>query len=128
MKVTSHKQHKNTTLTVNRQKDSVSHKNKLLWGIAAIPLLLLFLIAWGFIEPYILDDEEETAIIPNLPTAWSGKKIAQLSDFQVGMWWDNVATVAKSVDKIIEEKPAAVLITGDFIYHARPDTQPEINE
>lgn len=114
--------------TCNSQQDSVSKKNKLLWGIAAIPLLLIFLIVWGFIEPYILDDEEETAIIPNLPTAWSGKKIAQLSDFQVGMWWDNVATVAKSVDKIIEEKPAAVLITGDFIYHARPDPQPEIDE
>ncbi len=44
------------------------------------------------------------------------------------MWWDNVATVAQSIDKLIEEQPAAVLITGDFIYHANPDPEPEINE
>ncbi len=105
-----------------------SIKKKLLWGIAAIPLLLIFLVAWGLIEPYILDDEEENAIIPNLPTAWSGQKIGQLSDFQVGMWWDNVDTVAQSVNKLIEEQPAAVFITGDFIYHANPDPNPEIDE
>ena len=115
----------------SKEKSSKLNKssgNKWLWGLAAIPLLLLALIAWGLIEPYILDDEEEEAIIPNLPAAWEGKKVAQLSDFQVGMWWDNVDTVSKSVDKIIEEKADAVFITGDFIYHAEPDPQVEINE
>lgn len=115
----------------NRQINNIkstSNKKKLLWGIAAIPLLLIFLIIWGLIEPYILDDEEETVIIPNLPAAWDGQVIGQVSDFQVGMWWDNVATIAKSVDKLIEEQPAAVLISGDFIYHATPNPQQEINE
>lgn len=110
----------NTKLTRN--------KKKLLWGIAAIPIVLIFLIIWGLVEPYILDDEEETAVIPNLPPVWEGQKIGQVSDFQVGMWWDNVATVAKSVDKLIEEQPAAVLISGDFIYHATPNPEEEINE
>ena len=103
-------------------------KHKLLWGIASIPLLLIFLIIWGLIEPYILDDEEEVAVIPNLPAAWSGQVIGQVSDLQVGMWWDNVATVTKSVNKLIEEKPAAVLISGDFIYHATPNPKRKINE
>lgn len=105
-----------------------SNKNKIWWAIAAIPLLLVFLVLWGLIEPYILDEEEEEAVIPNLPAAWEGKKIAQVSDFQVGMWWDNVATIEKSVDKIIEEQPAAVLISGDFIYHADPNPEPVITE
>ena len=118
---------------ISRKSSSNDHnsndgKKKLLWAIAALPLLLLALITWGLLEPYILDDEEEEAIIPNLPIAWEGKKVAQLSDFQVGMWWDNVDTVSKSINKLIEEKPAAVLITGDFIYHANPDPQPEIDE
>ena len=119
------------TTRESKKKSSISNKSsgkKWLWGLAAIPLLLLALIAWGLIEPYILDDEEEEAIIPNLPAAWEGKKVVQLSDFQVGMWWDNVDTVSKSVDKIIEEKANAVFITGDFIYHAEPDPQVEINE
>lgn len=110
----------------DRQKNSKSHK--IAWFLGAIPLALFALIAWGLTEPYILDQEEETAVVPNLPAAWSGKKVAQLSDFQVGMWWDNVATVSKSVNKLIAEKPEAVFITGDFIYHANPNSQDEINE
>ena len=104
------------------------NQKKWLWGIAAIPLLLIALVIWGLIEPYILDDEEEEVIIPNLPTAWEGQVIGQVSDFQVGMWWDNTATVAKSVDKLIEEQPAAVLISGDFIYHATPNPEREIQK
>lgn len=118
----------NQDLPSKNQSSSGDIKKKILWVICAIPLLLLVLIIWGLLEPYTLDDEEEDAIIPNLPTAWEGKKIAQLSDFQVGMWWDNVDTVGDSIEKIIEEQPAAVFITGDFIYHANPDPQPEISE
>lgn len=103
-------------------------KKKLLWAFATIPLLFLLLIIWGLIEPYILDEEEETVVIPNLPVAWEGKKIAQVSDFQVGMWWHNLPTIAKTVDKLIEEQPVAVLITGDFIYHALPQPETEINQ
>jgi len=111
------------------ENNKLVHKNhKLLWGIAAIPLFLIALVTWGLIEPYILDEEEEEAIVPNLPVAWEGKKVVQVSDFQVGMWWDNVSTIAKSVDKIIEEKSSAVFITGDFIYHANPDPEVEIDE
>lgn len=113
---------------VKGEINSGNNQKKWLWGIGAIPLIFLALIVWGLVEPYILDEEEETVVIPNLPTAWSGKKIGQISDFQVGMWWDNVATVAKSVDKLIEEQPAAVLISGDFIYHATPNPKEEINE
>ena len=113
---------------IRSEKRSPSGSKKWPWGIAAIPLLLMALVGWGLVEPYILDEEEEEAIIPNLPTAWEGKKVAQLSDFQVGMWWDNVNTVTQSVNKIIEEQPAAVFITGDFIYHARPNPEVEIEE
>lgn len=119
---------KNIPADNNNKQGGLKNNQKLWWSIGAIPLIFIILVVWGLIEPYILDDEEESAIIPNLPAAWSGKKVAQLSDFQIGMWWDNVATVGKSVDKLIEEQPAAVLITGDFIYHANPDPQPEINQ
>ena len=120
-------------ITQNREANSANtktnrNKSKILSVLAAIPLLFVALILWGLVEPYFLDDEEETAVIPNLPAAWEGQKVAQVSDFQVGMWWDNTATVAKSVDKIIEEQPAAVLISGDFIYHAMPNPDTEIGE
>ncbi|NEP56866.1 MAG: metallophosphoesterase [Symploca sp. SIO2G7] len=99
-----------------------------LWSIAILAILLILLVTWGLIEPYILEEEETEAVIPNLPAAWEGQKIAQVSDFQVGMWLDNVDTIAKSTEKIIAEQPAAVLISGDFIYHALPEPEKEINE
>jgi predicted MPP superfamily phosphohydrolase len=88
--------------------------------------LFCFLIIWGLVEPYILDTEEEVAVIPNLPTAWQGQRIGLISDFQYGMWLDNTPTVRRSVAKLIEERPSVVLISGDFIYHAFKGADPEI--
>ncbi|PZD74664.1 hypothetical protein C1752_00614 [Acaryochloris thomasi RCC1774] len=90
--------------------------------------LLCLLVLWGLIEPHFLNVEEETAVIPNLPKAWEGQKIGQLSDFQVGLWADNPDTGHRGVKKLIEVQPAAVFISGDFIYHAKPDPAAEIEE
>ncbi len=84
------------------------------------------LAIWGLIEPHFLNTENETATIPNLPPDWEGKKIAQLSDFQIGMWLGNTDTARRSVREAIEAQPAAVLISGDFIYHAGPEPMPDI--
>ncbi|MEL6163189.1 MAG: metallophosphoesterase, partial [Cyanobacteria bacterium J06628_3] len=90
--------------------------------------ILSILILWGLLEPKFIDVEEETAIIPNLPSAWEGKRIGQISDFQVGMWLDNTDTVSDSIKKLVEEKPAAVLITGDFVYHSLPNASIELSK
>lgn len=78
---------------------------------------IILLIIWSFIEPRILNTENETANLPNLPTSWQGKQIGQISDFQIGLWGDNRGTVRHSVAKLIEAQPAVALISGDFIYH-----------
>jgi len=88
--------------------------------------LFCLLVIWGLIEPYILDTEEEIAVIPNLPTAWQNKQIGLISDFQYGMWLDNTPTVRRSIAKLIEERPSVVLISGDFIYHAFKGKEAEI--
>ena len=90
--------------------------------------ILSILVVWGLLEPKFIDVEEETAIIPNLPPAWEGKRIGQVSDFQVGMWFDNTGTMRDSIKKLVEEKPAAVLITGDFIYHSLPNASEELSK
>lgn len=78
--------------------------------------LLVTLIAWGLIEPYFLDTEEQVAEIPGLPAAWEGARVGVAADWQIGMWLDNTSTVRRSVDRLVEERPAAVLLTGDFVY------------
>ncbi|PZD70702.1 hypothetical protein C1752_10217 [Acaryochloris thomasi RCC1774] len=96
----------------------------LLGGLGLLGLLLV----WGLIEPRLLFVEEEVAIIPDLPEAWNGQKIGQLSDFQIGMWAGNPGTAHRSVQEMIDAQPAAVLISGDFIYHADPNPATEIEE
>lgn len=81
--------------------------------------LLLGLILWGLIEPYFIDVEEKEGRIPNLPPSWEGKRVALIGDFQVGMWLHNTPTIRRVVRKIVRERPACVLITGDFIYDKR---------
>lgn len=85
--------------------------------LSGVGVLLLVLLLWGLIEPYFLDVEEEEAAIPGLPAAWEGQRVAQVSDFQVGMWMDNASTVRDAAEAIVEAAPALVLITGDFTYH-----------
>lgn len=112
------------------------------YGALGLTIALLLLLIWGVaIEPRLVDYREETAAVPNLPAAWEGKRVALISDFQVGMWLGNEGTVTEIVNRIIEERPAAVLIAGDFVYHPTDDDQlkdveqedarnfmPEVNE
>jgi predicted MPP superfamily phosphohydrolase len=87
---------------------------------------LLLLIIWGAgIEPRLVGFNEEAAVIPNLPTAWEGRRIALIADLQVGMWFGNEDTVKKIVSRIIEERPAAVFVSGDFVYKPTDDDERE---
>ncbi|MBD2307754.1 metallophosphoesterase [Chroococcidiopsis sp. FACHB-1243] len=86
------------------------------------------LLLWGLLEPYIIDTQEEVVVIPNLPSAWEGQRVAVIGDWQVGMWLDNTLTIRRIVQQLIEERPALILIVGDFIYHANEDPSQEISQ
>jgi uncharacterized protein len=92
--------------------------------------LVLVLLIWGMgIEPRMIDVKAEEAALPHLPPAWEGKRIALIADLQVGMWFGNTDTIRRAVTRLIEERPALVLIAGDFIY--RPideETQEEAQD
>ncbi|MDC3417429.1 metallophosphoesterase [Aquibacillus salsiterrae] len=85
--------------------------------VKGLCLVLFLLLAWGIIEPYTINVENEQVTIPNLPEEWDGKKIAVIGDFQIGMWMDNSWTIKRSIEKIIKMKPQAVLLLGDYLYH-----------
>lgn len=99
-------------------------KHVLLGLLGALSLIL----AWGLLEPYLIDTEEEVAEIPNLPNAWEGQRIALISDWQVGMWLDNTVTIRRIVEQLVKERPALVLISGDFIYRPGRNPSQEINQ
>ena len=94
-----------------------------LFGLLGIVGLL---VIWSFIEPRILNTTSAVAKIPDLPPSWRGKRVGQLSDFQIGIWGDNRNTARRGVAELIEADLDLVLISGDFIYHPGEDPEPEI--
>lgn len=91
--------------------------------LTAAVILIVYAVA---VEPRLLDVERETAPIPELPPSWEGERVALLADWQVGMWLANTGTVREAVRRLIEERPTAVLIVGDFVYKAGADPDDEL--
>ncbi|MGJ3234674.1 metallophosphoesterase [Marivirga sp.] len=56
----------------------------------------------------------KSIVIPNLPKAWHGVKVAQLSDIHSGSFWNKVA-VEGGVDMLLAEKPDLIFFTGDLV-------------
>lgn len=79
--------------------------------------LVGLLLLWGLLEPYVIDEERYEVSLPGLPASWEGQQVAVIADLQVGMWLDNTLTVRRIVSRLLEARPAVVLIAGDFIYH-----------
>jgi predicted MPP superfamily phosphohydrolase len=81
--------------------------------------LLFLLLFWGVaVEPYQIDERHETAVLPGLPAEWEGREVVVIADFQIGMWAANTGTIERIVRRLVERRPAAVLIAGDFAYKA----------
>lgn len=97
------------------------------YGGYGILTALLLLLIWGFlVEPRLIDTEEHAALVPDLPSAWVGQRIAVVADYQVGMWGANTGTMRRITERLVEERPAAVLLAGDFVYKPANDSNEEI--
>jgi uncharacterized protein len=91
-----------------------SERKNLTLSLVVSSLGLLSL--WALLEPYRLIIERHIVKIPQLPESWKGKRVALISDLHVGMWFANTVTVKRAVKRIIAERPAVVLIAGDFVH------------
>lgn len=88
-------------------------------ALAALGATAAVLLFKALLEPYRLVEEHHEAVIPNLPDAWSGRRLVLLSDFHVGMIGGSELTIRRAVRKAIAARPAAVLLAGDFIHDDR---------
>ena len=101
----------------------------IVYAASVLLAIIIVVIFWGVvIEPRLVDQPEWTVEIRALPASWNGREIALMADLQVGMWLGNTDTVRRIVDRLIQRKPAAVLIAGDFIYHPTEDEPEEVRE
>ena len=97
--------------------------------VCGVFTLLGGLFIWGIaIESYLLTIETPVAVIPRLPRAWAGQRVAVMGDLQIGRWMANTATVSGAVEAVLAERPALVLLLGDFIYYPGHTPDQEIAE
>lgn len=79
---------------------------------AAVPLSSL---SWGIVSgAYDYQIKRVKLILPNLPKAFDGITMAQLSDIHSGSFYNKVA-VKGGVDMLLAEKPDFVFFTGDLV-------------
>ena len=89
---------------------------KILWvGFTNLVFLAIGGAAYGFlVEPGLFTVENVRLKLSRLPRAFSGIRIAQLSDIHMGGWM-NKDRFKEVADLITAQKPAMLLITGDFL-------------
>ena len=79
---------------------------------AAVPLSSL---SWGIISgAYDYNIKRVKLILPNLPKAFDGIKLAQISDIHSGSFYNKTA-VKGGVEMLMAEKPDFVFFTGDLV-------------
>ena len=96
------------------------------WALGALALVGIY--GMGIEPRFLLDVQEETAPVAGLPGAWEGRRLAVLGDMQVGMWWGNGDLAAQAVRTAVAARPAAILMTGDFLYKVGRDPSSELEE
>jgi predicted MPP superfamily phosphohydrolase len=79
---------------------------------AAVPLASL---SWGVVSgAYDYKIKRCTLILPNLPKAFDGIKMAQLSDIHSGSFYNKKAVLG-GVEMLLGEKPDFIFFTGDLV-------------
>ena len=91
-----------------------SHAVSLAAGILAV---IVFLAMWwgALINRYSLDVRETEVKIPDLPAAFNGFRIVQISDLHVGTFGSDPSFVNKLVATVNELQPDMIVFTGDIV-------------
>lgn len=89
-------------------------------GAAAIPFIA---ISWGILKGrYDFRVRRHTLQFDNLPGAFHGLKVVQLSDIHIGSFFDNHAAVEKGIEMVMDLKPDLILFTGDMVNNVAQET------
>jgi predicted MPP superfamily phosphohydrolase len=87
------------------------------WPVAAIPLVGLgVVVAYGTLyERHNLRDHTLEIDVPDLPSAFDGYRIVQLSDFHIGGNGWAADTVARAVKLAMAKRGDLIVLSGDFV-------------
>lgn len=79
---------------------------------AAVPLVAM---SWGVLSgAHDYRVINRTLVLPNLPKAFDGMRITQISDIHTGSFWSKKA-VERGIELINEQRSEAIFFTGDLV-------------
>jgi predicted MPP superfamily phosphohydrolase len=88
--------------------------------IAGLPFLsIAYGIKWGRFDFTI---RNHTLNYTNLPSAFDGLKVVQISDFHIGSFLNNIDEVETAIELINEQNADLLLFTGDFVNNLSSET------
>lgn len=93
-------------------------------GAAAIPFTSL---VWGMLKGATdFKVKRITLRYPNLPAAFDGFRILQISDLHVGSYGTNAEPLQRAVRLINEQAADLVVMTGDLVNNVAPEAEPHL--
>lgn len=93
----------------------ISRSEFLLKSGIVVASLPIFPLSWGIISgAYDYQIRRQRLVLPNLPKAFHGFKIAQISDVHSGSFYNKKAVLG-GVEMLLGEKPDAIFFTGDLV-------------
>ncbi len=93
-------------------------------GVAAVPFAaLIYGMVRGATDFRV---RRLTLRYPNLPPAFDGFRILQISDLHVGSYADNTEPLERAVRLINEQAADLVVMTGDLVNNIAPEAEPHL--
>ena len=103
-----------STGTSSGEETSIPRSTFLSWLGLGLGTGVYSAILYGFSNKYNYHIRRVRLAFDNLPAAFKGLKIIQLSDIHTGSL-NNPAAVNKGIDMVLGEKPDLILFTGDLV-------------
>lgn len=94
--------------------EGISRSNFLSWLALAAGTGLFGTLLYGFSNKYNYKVKRVKLRFPNLPAAFNGLKVVQLSDIHSGSFTDKAA-VQRGVDLVMQQGADLILFTGDLV-------------
>lgn len=102
---------------------NISRSAFLTWMGVGIGSTLFGTLLYGFGNKYDYQVKRVRMRFPNLPAAFRGLKIVQLSDIHSGSFQDSEA-VARGVQMVMDQQPDLILFTGDLVNDLADEMEP----
>lgn len=97
----------------------------LTWAGAGLGTLVFCVMAWGLlVERYRIDVEELTIERADLPAAFDGLRIVQLSDIHIGSYGSDTTYVGRVVETVNSLRPDMIVFTGDIVNRHTSELEP----